>query len=331
MGLFGFGKKRKARQEAKRLEELKRQQEKVAAKRQEEEAKVAAEAVEKPVVEEQASLDEVTKVTPKKVVKKPVAKKMDPKKPDTSKEGKPEDYEGKCGKYEIFPEAELFKYRLKASNGEILVVSLGYSSRKGAKNGVVTFQNAVIAGNFEIVTDKAGFTHFDLFGTRGARVIAYGEYYKTVKQAEKAVEAVKKYSRCTNIVDLKELPAAEVREFVVEKQDIDLKETGKYQLYKEDSKSFFVKLLASNGQVLLVSQRYASKQSASNGIESIKKAIGNQNFTIEKDKQNRFQFNIYTANKQLLISGESYPQKANCQKAIQSVIRFGTLAKVVEL
>ncbi len=327
MGFLFFGRKKRKREEEQRQAELRKQQE-LEAKKAEEEAKKQAKLKEK-------QAEDATKkvVIPKKKAtpKKPVAKKVDPKKPDTSSEGKPEGYEGKCGKYEIFPEAGLFKYRLKASNGEILVVSFGYSTRKGAKNGVETFQKAVINANFEIVTDKAGFTHFDLFGTRGARVIAYGEYYKTAKQAENAVEAVKKYSKCTNIVDLKEIPDSEKREFIIEKQDIELKETGKFQLYKEDAKSFFVKLLASNGQVLLVSQRYASKQSAMNGVESIKKAISNQNFTIEKDKQNRYQFNIYTVNKQLLISGESYPQKANCLKSIQSVIRFGSLGQIVEI
>ncbi|MGE4379093.1 MAG: DUF1508 domain-containing protein [Candidatus Izemoplasmatales bacterium] len=36
------------------------------------------------------------------------------------------------GKYEIYKEAGYYKYRLKASNGEILAVSLPYTTDKGA-------------------------------------------------------------------------------------------------------------------------------------------------------------------------------------------------------
>lgn len=316
MGLFGFGKKKKRKQEEerKRQEELARQV-KLEEERKAEEQKAAIEAEK---AAEAKRIEEEKKKAEKEEVKETVSAKA--VKADS-----------KCGKFEIYPEAGLFKFRLKASNGEILVVSFGYASRKGVRNGIQTFKNAVELGNFEVITDKAGFSHFDLFGSRGARVIVVGEFYKTKASAESAVESVKRFSKCENYIDLEEIPASEVRETLIEKQTIEAKTNGKFQLYKENSKSFFVKLLASNGQVLMVTQRYASKQSALNGIESIKKAINNQNFTIFKDKQNRFQFKLYTTNKQLIVSGETYPQKANCLSSVQSVIRFSEKAEVVEI
>ena len=49
--------------------------------------------------------------------------------------------EGKVlGKYEVFPEEDEFKYRLKANNGEVLIVSNGYTSRAGAKRGIETLR-----------------------------------------------------------------------------------------------------------------------------------------------------------------------------------------------
>jgi len=307
MGLFGRSKKKKEA-EKRKLKEIKKLKQ----------IKLSKLADEKRLKEEIAKL------------KKPAEKKSNSKK-TVKTSSKKTSKNGPCGKYEIYPEAGLSKYRLRASNGEILVVSFGYASKNGVKNGIETFIKAVETSNFEIITDKAGFSHFDLFEARWARVIAIGEFYKTIKLAESAVESVKKFYKCDKVLNLDKIAESEIREVVVRKQKVEKKINGKYQLSKEGSKAFFVKLLASNGQVLLVSQKYASKQSALKAIESIKNAIENQNFTIYKDKQNRYQYNLYTDNKQLIVSGETYPQKTNCLSSIQSVIRFSDLAKAVEI
>jgi uncharacterized protein len=45
---------------------------------------------------------------------------------------------------------------------------------------------------------------------------------------------------------------------------------GKFQLYKDKSGEFRFKLVASNGQIIAVSEGYKTKASAMNGIESVK-------------------------------------------------------------
>lgn len=301
-----FGRKKKKEAERKRKEELARQQKIAEENRKKEEERKKQEEKKKLELEiEKKKLDE-----PKKI------KKTNDKKSPT-------------GKYEVYEEANLFKYRLKASNGEILVVSFGYATRKSAKNGIETFKKAVTGGNFEITTDKAGYSHFDLFGSRSARVIAIGEFYKTLKLAESAVESVKNFYDTKRIIDLDEIPTKEIREEIVDKISVTRNPNGKFVLEKE-GKYYLIKLLASNAQVLLVSQRYASKQSALNGLEVIKKAIESKNFTIYKDKQNRYQYNLYSTNKQLIVSGETYPVKNNCISSIFSVVRFAKDAKLVE-
>ena len=299
MGLFGRRKK-KRQEEARRNAELARQEE--IKKQKELEAKKQVE------------------VKPKQEVKQSVKKTA----------SKPVEKKGPSGKYEVYPEAGLFKYRLKASNGEVLAVSFGYATRKSAKSGIETFKNAVENGQFELSTDKSGFSHFDLFGARGARVIIIGEFYKTLKLAESAMESVKRFYQTNRVVDLDEIPKNEIQEEIVKNQKVDQNPSGKYQLVKEGTKSYFIKLIASNGQVLLVSQRYASKQSAMNGLETIQNAIEKQNFTVYRDKQNRYQFKLYSDNKQLIVSGETYPVKQSCLSAIESVLRFAGQAKFVE-
>ena len=304
--MFFFGRKKKKQEELKRQEELARQQKIAEENRKKEEERKIQEEIKK--LEQEKEKKQLNKTKTTKITN---------------------DKKSPTGKYEVYEEAKLFKYRLKASNGEILVVSFGYATRKGAKSGIETFKNAVTGGNFEITTDKAGYSHFDLFGSRSARVIAIGEFYKTLKLAESAVESVKNFYDTNRIIDLDEIPAKEIREEVVDKIKVTSNPNGKFLLEKE-GKYYLIKLLASNAQVLLVSQRYATKQSALNGLGVIKKAIAAKNFTIYKDKQNRFQYNLYSVNKQLIVSGETYPVKSNCISSIFSVVRFAEDAKLVE-
>ncbi len=303
MGLFGRKKKKEA--EKKRQEELARQAKIAEENRIKQERKLLKEAKEK---------------------KKKTTQPKQPRKTTTNSKEK----KGPSGKYEVYQEAGLFKYRLKASNGEILVVSFGYSSGKGAKNGIETFRNAVEGNTFEITTDKAGFSHFDLFDARKARVIVIGEFYKTLKLAESAVVSVKKFYKTDKVYNLDDIPTKEIREVKAEKIKVVENPNGKFELVK-DNKAYLIKLLASNGQVLLVSQRYASKQTAINGLNVIKKAISARSFTIYKDKQNRYQYNLYSQNKQLIVSGETYPVKSNCISSISSVCRFAGKAELVEV
>lgn len=321
--LFFGKKKKKIEEERKRQEELAKQAKIDEQKKKLEQDRVARE-TEKIKVETEKVEKELEIVAPEPVVKKTTTMKPSTPVPATAKKAP-------SGKYELYQEAGMFKFRLKASNGEVLAVSFGYATKTSAKSGIETFKKAVLNGNFEISTDKAGFSHYDLFGSRGARVIMIGEFYKTLKLAESAVESVKKFYETDKVVELKEIPVTEIREEVVPRQKVEGKPNGKYQLVKENAKSFLIKLVASNGQVLLVSQHYTTKQSALSGLEAIKNAIENQNFTIYRDKQNRYQYNLYTNNKQLIVSGETYPVKQNCLSSIQSVLRFAGQAKFVEL
>jgi hypothetical protein len=233
------------------------------------------------------------------------------------------------GKYEIYPEGNYFKFRLKASNGEILCVSFRYSSEKGARTGIDTFIKNVDDGNFEVVTDKSHYSQFYLYNKTGARFIIIGEVYKDVKQAHSAVESVKNFYKTDRIDVLEEIPVSEIREEDIQFEKVDQVDTGKYEIY-ENNQLFYIRLIASNGQVMLNSQGYASKTSAKSGLDTIKNAIKDKNFTLSWDKQNRYQFNLYSSRGQLILAGETYPVKSSGVSAAHSVLKFGLKATVVE-
>ncbi len=318
MWLFGKSKKRKAEEQKKRELELqaKIEQEKVRLKEQEIKAQV--EKAEKPEPDEKKSPESKPKAIKTSAQKQPAPKTK------TSEKKSP------TGKYEIYPEAGMYKYRLKASNGEILAVSFGYSTKNGAASGIETFKKNVKTGVFELLTDKSDYSFYTLFNSTGARAIVIGEFYDNYKQAESAVESVKKFFDTNKIIYLEKIPESEVREETVEKPKVELNANGKYEIF-EEKKYWFVRLRASNGESLFTSQAYSSKASALSGLETIKQAVDDFNFTVAKDKQNRYQFKLYSSRKQIILSGETYPVKRSCLSAIESVVRFSSKAKIVEL
>jgi len=234
------------------------------------------------------------------------------------------------GKYEVFPEAGFFKYRLKASNGEILIVSQGYSTQKGATSGIETLKKNMATGVFSYYKDKSGFTQFNLMNENSSRVIAVGEFYDSAKSAQSAATSVKRFYMTDKIDTLARLPKDEVREELLKLGPIEQKTSGKYEVYKDEGKWHFC-LKASNAEILFTSSKYASKASAISGIENVKKAIGENRFSVTKDKLGRFQFSLYASNSQLMLTGETYPVRDSAVSAVDSVRRFGLKATIIDI
>ncbi len=236
------------------------------------------------------------------------------------------------GKYEVYPEEGEFKYRLKANNGEILIVSNGYSSRAGAKSGIETLKKNVEGGVIRIVTDKNGYSQFRIFNANEARLIVSGEFYKTKDRAESASNSVKRFYATEKIVDLDEIPNNERREWIYEAAKEEDKENGKLELFKDDTDKWLARLLASNGEVLFVTaNNYASKSGLLEAIENIKGAIGEKDaFRILKDKQDRYQFVVESGNGSILVLGETYASAESAKSAAVSVLSFMDKAEVVD-
>ena len=97
-----------------------------------------------------------------------------------------------------------------------------------------------------------------------------------------------------------------------------------------DDETFIAQLFASNGELLLSSESYASYSSAKDAVENITQNGLNGNFIIDSDKKGRFFFKIRNAQKLTLCVGETYSQLTACQSAIESVFGFLKTAKLAE-
>ena len=226
-------------------------------------------------------------------------------------------------------EGEFVAY-LYANNKEIMLTSETYSSPDGAKKGIATIRkNAAIDENFTYYRDKNK-NYFFKLKTSKNRLLCAGETYANKSACLKSIESVK------NFVDS---PLAEKIEKDVtiinytpgqDEAYTPRKNSGKWVISELDDETFIAQLFASNGELLLSSESYASYSSAKDAVENITQNGLNGNFIIDSDKKGRFFFKIRNAQKLTLCVGETYSQLAACQSAIESVFGFLKTAKLAE-
>ncbi len=120
---------------------------------------------------------------------------------------------------------------------------------------------------------------------------------------------------------------------------------GKFAV-KETATGFKFNLLASNGQIIGVSEVYSGKEACLNGIESVRKnaeaanledqtadsvvSAVNPKFEIYTDKAGEFRFRLKARNGEIILSSEGYSAKASCENGIESVRKNAPEAEVVE-
>ena len=235
------------------------------------------------------------------------------------------------GKFEVFPEDDEFKYRLKANNGEILVVSYGYSTREGAHDGIVTLKKNLESGMVAYITDKNGRSQWRLSTSNDARIVALGETYASLSSAQKAFTSAQKFSKVNRIVDLDEIPAKERRTWEFTAEEMEEKDSGTIEIFDDNGK-FRARLLANNQEVLFVTaQAYSSKATLKAALDNIKEKLGPKAFHLSRDKQDQYQFIMESGSGFVYLVGESYSTGASAKSAAASVLSFIRKAEVVDL
>ncbi|MEJ2534051.1 MAG: YegP family protein [Gammaproteobacteria bacterium] len=106
---------------------------------------------------------------------------------------------------------------------------------------------------------------------------------------------------------------------------------GKFIVSKtKDGQEYFV-LKATNGQTILQSERYKTKKSCANGIESVRKNSQNEaRFEVKTAKDGRTYFVLKAANGQAIGKSQMYKSASGCRNGIASVAKNAPDAVVVE-
>ena len=228
------------------------------------------------------------------------------------------------GKYEVYPEAGGYKFRLKANNGEILMVSGSYTTKAGAHKGIDTFKKNVPEGSKSTQTDKNGYSQWRIFTPNDGRLIAAGEIYSSWESANNALNSISKFYQTDKVIDLSEIPENEIRDWAIDLGDVQPKLGGKIDYFLDSEvEKWRARLFANNGQLLFVTDgAYVSKAGAQNAVLAIKRQIDGNAVHVLKDKQGRFQFQIANATGAVLVRGESYSEKSRAISAASSVASF---------
>ena len=301
---------------------------------EEEKAEEPETPAEEPVAEKEPEVTEEVQDEAEAPVEeeKPEEAKEEPVEEEKAEEPKPEpvvetptESETKnkvVGKYEVYPAAGFFKYRLKANNGQILLVSRPYKTREGAINGIETFRKNAANGSHRIITDKKGRAQFRIFTANDARLIVAGEIYPNAEGAQKALDSTLRFYDTDNIQNLEEIPESEIREWRAELKDVEAKPNGKIEMFKDDDGKWVGDLRASNSELLFLTTAYSTKTALQNALRSVANNAMKGNISIVCDKQNRYQFKVYSDNGMDLVFGETYDSKEAATSAANSARNF---------
>lgn len=106
-------------------------------------------------------------------------------------------------KFEIYTDKSgEFRFRLKASNGQAIFASEGYSAKAGCKNGIESVRkNSQNDNLFDRLTAKNGKSHFTLKSTNG-QVIGSSQMYASESGMENGITSVKNNAPGAEIVEV---------------------------------------------------------------------------------------------------------------------------------
>lgn len=106
------------------------------------------------------------------------------------------------GQFELYKDqGGNFRFRLKATNGQIILASQGYKTKVSAKNGIASVQrNAAEDARFER-KNSAGKFMFNLKANNG-QVVGTSEQYETERACENGIKSVTRNAPGADIEDL---------------------------------------------------------------------------------------------------------------------------------
>lgn len=107
---------------------------------------------------------------------------------------------------------------------------------------------------------------------------------------------------------------------------------GKFEIYSDAAGEHRFRLKAGNGENILASEGYSSKDGCENGIASVRKnAQHMENFDIKLSASGKWHFNLKAGNGQVIGTSQMYTSEESCKNGCESVMRNAPDAEVEEV
>lgn len=95
---------------------------------------------------------------------------------------------------------------------------------------------------------------------------------------------------------------------------------GKFVITKRVNGEFQFNLKANNGQIILISEGYTTKQNCENGIDSVRRnSTDDSKFERKTSKNGKYFFNLKATNGQIIGTSEMYESSSGRDNGIESV------------
>jgi uncharacterized protein YegP (UPF0339 family) len=104
---------------------------------------------------------------------------------------------------------------------------------------------------------------------------------------------------------------------------------GKFEIYKDKAGEHRFRLKAGNGEIIMSSQGYSSKDGCMNGVDSVKRNAGNPDrFKKTTTDSGKFRFCLCASNGQTIGTSQSYKSESGRDNGIGSVGRSAADASI---
>jgi uncharacterized protein YegP (UPF0339 family) len=107
---------------------------------------------------------------------------------------------------------------------------------------------------------------------------------------------------------------------------------SKFEIKKRTNGEFMFNLKAGNGEIILTSEGYESKQGCENGIDSVKtNAPDDDNYDRKKSSNSKYYFTLKAGNGEIIGKSEMYETTQGRDNGIESVKTNAPNAEVIDL
>jgi hypothetical protein len=107
---------------------------------------------------------------------------------------------------------------------------------------------------------------------------------------------------------------------------------SKFEIKKSTNNQFYFNLKAGNGEIILTSEMYITKQGCKNGIESVKEnAPDDEKYDRKTASSDQYYFNLKAGNGETIGKSEMYESKQGRDNGIESVKTNAPIASIVDL
>ena len=195
-------------------------------------------------------------------------------------------------------------FDLVAGNGQNVLRSQGYTSSSSAKTGM----NSVVANGpettaYDILEASDGSYYFNLTA-QNHEIIGTSQMYSTKYSAQRGASTVRALTLMLGETPVVKTAAHQAR----------------FEIFQGEDKKFYFHLRAGNGEIILVSQAYTAKSSATTGIKSVEtNGVSASQWKVSTAVNGDYAIRLVAGNGATIGAGELYSSQSNANRAVSTI------------